>query len=182
MTRQVTVHGGFLPRAFFMTKGRAASEISPLNAFDEALLMAGITQCNIVSVSSILPPDAKEVSPVAITPGTITFAVLARMDGGPGETIGSGVGYAMCSSLLGTDYGIVAEAHGYKDEKGLKVELKYKLEQMAKVRGLEIKSTKFSVQSMEVPRGKDGCVVTSLVYLPWDPSESADREYEVISP
>jgi arginine decarboxylase len=172
-----TVHGGFLPKAFFMTKGKASSAISPLNAFDEALMDAGITQCNIVSVSSILPPDAKEIEPVSLTPGTITFAVLARMDGGSRETIGTGVAYAICSSQLGSGYGIVAEAHGYKDERALKAELKYKLDQMAKVRGLIVKQVKYTVESMEVPRGKDGCVVSALVYLPWDPNESLNRNY-----
>ena len=161
-----------------MAKGKAASDISPLNAFDEALMKAGITQCNIVSVSSILPPDAKEVDPAPITPGTITFAVLARMDGGSRETIGSGVAYARCYSPISGGYGIVAEAHGYKDERALKAELKHKLEQMAKVRGLEIREVKYMVESMEVPRGKDGCVITTLVYLPWDPSESAAKIFD----
>lgn len=177
VVKQRTIHGGFLPRAFFMTKGKASSDISPLNAFDEALMVAGITQCNIVSVSSILPPGATEVQPVPITPGTITFAVLARMDGGSRETIGAGVGYAICSSPNG-GYGIVAEAHGYKDEKALKAELKHKLEQMARVRKLAVQSTKFMIESMEVPRGKDGCVVAALVYLPWDPNEALTQEYE----
>ncbi|PSN83491.1 hypothetical protein B9P99_04865 [Candidatus Marsarchaeota G1 archaeon OSP_B] len=177
VTKQKTVHGGFLPKAFFLTKGKASSDISPLNAFDEALMVAGITQCNIVSVSSILPPNAKEVEPVPITPGTITFAVLARMDGGSRETIGAGVGYAMCTTLSGSGYGIVAEAHGYKDERALKAELKHKLEQMAKIRKMSIQSVKFVVESMEVPRGKDGCVIAALVYLPWDPNESLSQEY-----
>lgn len=176
--RAKTIHGGFLPKFFFLTKGKAASSISPLNAFDEALMAAGITQCNLVSVSSILPPDAQEVEPVALTPGTITFAVLARMDGGSRETIGAGVAYAMCGSTDGMGYGLVAEAHGYKDERALTAELKYKLEQMAKVRGLTITKTKYVVESMEVPRGKDGCTIASLVYLPWDPNESLGRVYE----
>jgi arginine decarboxylase len=164
-----------------MTKGKASSDISPLNAFDEALMVAGITQCNIVSVSSILPPGATEVQPLPITPGTITFAVLARMDGGSRETIGAGVGYAICSSSNG-GYGIVAEAHGYKDERALKAELKHKLEQMARVRKLAIQNTKFMIESMEVPRGKDGCVVAALVYLPWDPNEALSQEYEATDP
>jgi len=181
VVKQKTIHGGFLPKYFFLTKGKAASSISPLNAFDEALMAAGITQCNLVSVSSILPPDAQEIEPVMLTPGTITFAVLARMDGGSRETIGAGVAYALCSSPAGVGYGLVAEAHGYKDERALTAELKYKLEQMAKVRGLTITKTKYVVESMEVPRGKDGCTIASLVYLPWDPNESLTRVYNDVS-
>jgi len=82
------IHGIFLPKKFFITTGVATSSVSPLNAFDAALVKAGIAQCNLVNVSSILPPDAELVESVPITPGTITFTVMARMDGAPGETIG----------------------------------------------------------------------------------------------
>ena len=72
------MHGTFLPQKFFVTSGSGEDNNSELNAFDRALLRGKITQCNLVSVSSILPPDAEEIEPVYITPGTITFSVLAR--------------------------------------------------------------------------------------------------------
>ena len=50
-----------LPKYFFVTGGTALSPVSTLNAFDEALMKAGIAQCNLVPVSSILPADAVEV-------------------------------------------------------------------------------------------------------------------------
>jgi len=83
-------HTPFLPKKFFITSGVATSSVSPLNAFDGALAQAKIDQCNLVNVSSILPADAIMVDYEEIPAGTITFAVMARMDGDPGETIGAG--------------------------------------------------------------------------------------------
>ena len=73
-------HGIFLPKKFFITVGSAVSHVSPLNAFDAALVKAGIAQCNLVPVSSIIPPDAEKVKPVhgiELGPfGTFTLRVV----------------------------------------------------------------------------------------------------------
>ncbi|MEM3571454.1 MAG: pyruvoyl-dependent arginine decarboxylase [Candidatus Bathyarchaeia archaeon] len=172
MQNQQTFHGSFLPKEFFVVSGHATSSVSPLNAFDKALAKAGIAQCNIVNVSSILPPDAVERDNVQITPGTITFTVMAKMDGNPGETIGAGVGWAWGIGNDGKRYGIVAEAHGYKDKEAIEKELKWKLEEMAKIRGLTIESIKTKCEFIEVPKGKYGSVVVALVYAPWTEKES----------
>ncbi len=82
-----------IPKEFFVTCGKAVSKVSPLNAFDLALVKAGIAQCNLVNVSSILPPGCKETKRKKIPIGSITYAVLARMDGNEGETIGAGVAW-----------------------------------------------------------------------------------------
>jgi len=167
-----TVHGGFLPKNFFVTSGQATSPTSPLNAFDAALTKAKISQCNIVPVSSILPPDARQVENSEITPGAITFCVLARMDGDPGETIGAGVGWSWGTAAEGTRYGIVAEAHGYKDKESIEKELKWKLQEMARLRNMTLTSMDFKAEYMEVPKGRYGSVVVALVYLPWTAEES----------
>ena len=161
-----TVHGGFLPKKFFVAGGQATSPTSTLNAFDAALSQAKIAQCNIVSVSSILPPDAVQVKNEEITPGTVTFCVLARMEGDPCETIGAGIGWGWGSSN-GKKFGIVAEAHGYKDKEAVEKELQWKLNEMAKIRQLKLEKTDTKTEYMEVPKGKYGSVVVALVYVPW---------------
>lgn len=168
-----SVHGGFLPKKFFITSGASTSSVSLLNAFDGALAKAGVAQCNLVNVSSILPHDSEQIERSAITPGTITFTVMARMDGDPGETIGAGVGWAWGAAATGEKYGIVAEAHGYKDKEAIEKELKWKLEEMAKMRSLKIDKIEVKSEFIEVPRGKYGSVVVALVYLPWTQEESA---------
>lgn len=163
-----STHGIFLPKKFFTTSGSATSSTSPLNAFDAALIKAGVAQCNLVSVSSILPPDSEPMEKADITPGAITFCVLARMDGDPGETIGAGIGWAWCITADGKKYGIVAEAHGYKDKEAIDRELKWKLQEMAKLRQMQVISTETTPACLEVPKGKYGSTVVALVYVPWD--------------
>jgi len=84
----------FLPKKYFLTSGQGTSTESPLNAFDDALSEAGIDECNLIYASSIIPRDGAEVKRPRITPGTITFAVVTRMDGDEGEIIGAGIGYS----------------------------------------------------------------------------------------
>jgi len=172
------IHGIFLPKRFFLTSGCATSPTSPLNAFDAALTKAGIAQCNLVGVSSILPPDAERVENSEITPGTITFCVLARMEGACGETIGAGIGWAWCATPDGKKYGIVTEAHGYKDREAVEKELRWKLQEMAKLRQLRILSIETKLECLEVPKGKYGSAIVALVYLPWrlDETQRTFRE------
>jgi arginine decarboxylase len=172
-----SIHGIFLPRKVFVTGASATSSTSPLNAFDAALIKAKIGQCNLACVSSILPPDAEFVENHEITPGTITFCVMARMDGNPGETIGAGIGWAWGITQDGKKYGIVAEAHGYKDKEAIERELKWKLQEMAKVRQMQLLSIETRLECLEVPKGKYGSAVVALVYIPWS-EEEAKREIQ----
>jgi arginine decarboxylase len=153
-----------VPRHFFVTAGEAQDGASELNAFDLALQEAGITQCNLVEVSSILPTDSTEVDPVKIPPGAITFCVMARMTGTSGETIGCGLGHAWGTLPDGSKYGIVAEHHGYSDVQYIKKKLEIKLKRMAEVRKLKLTQLSTNVRSIVVKEGKYGCVVTVLVY------------------
>lgn len=171
-----TIHGVFLPKRFFIASGWAVSSVSPLNAFDAALIKAKIGQCNLVNVSSILPPDAEHVENETITPGAITFTVLARMDGDPGETIGAGIGWAWLTTNTHEKYGIVAEAHGYKDKEAIEKELKWKLNEMAKLRDMKIENFGVKSEFLEVPKGKYGSVIVALVYTPWT-KEEAQRQF-----
>ncbi|MGC8849456.1 MAG: pyruvoyl-dependent arginine decarboxylase [Candidatus Bathyarchaeia archaeon] len=156
----------FLPRAYFVTSGEGLSAESPLNAFDNALRSAGVDACNLVYVSSIIPKDAVEVKRRRITPGTITFAVVARMDGDEGEVIGAGIGYSKCENKTGPTYGFVAENHGYKDSKTIEDELMGRLQRMASSRGLKLVNPKVVSKSMRVPKDRYGCCVVAFIYLP----------------
>jgi len=169
------VQGLFLPKRFFITSGSAVSPISPLNAFDAALVKAGISQCNLVYVSSILPPDAEKVDALEITPGTVTFCVMARMDGNPEEQIGAGIGWGWIESSNGRHYGIVAEAHGYKDEPAIQKELTKKLQEMAKIRNMKLTSSEMKIECLTISKNMYGCAVVALIYVPWE-LEEATRE------
>lgn len=161
----------FLPKQFFLTGGIGISKTSALNAFDHALAQAGIAQCNLVQISSILPKEVKEVKRRFLKPGTVTFSVLSRMDGVSGDYISAGIGWTKCERKTGNrtirEYGLIMEGYGNKTKKYLKEEIRWKLKEMAQARGLKIIKEKYFIQEMEVPAGKYGSVVAAFVYLPW---------------
>jgi arginine decarboxylase len=157
--------GFIVPRGFFVVSGVAHEGSSELNAFDLALKDAGITECNLVEVSSILPPGSEEMDPVPIPRGAITFCVMARMAGTLGERIGAGLTWAWGTTGDGERYGIVAEHHGNSQEEEIERMLQVKLARMAEVRGMELEEPHPRVVSA-VCDGNYGCVVAVLVYVP----------------
>jgi len=150
-----------IPKEFFVTSGRATSPVSELNAFDLALKNAGVSQCNLVAVSSILPPGCKERKWRKLPAGSITFAVLARMDGEEGTTIGAGIAWAWEAN---GKYGMVAEAHGHMDHKAIKETLEWKIREMAEIRQIEIGKIRYRIEVLRVPMDHYGCVIAALVY------------------
>jgi len=152
-----------IPKEFFITSGKAVSPVSELNAFDLALKKAGIAQCNLVCVSSILPKDCIEIEKHNIDAGSITYSVLARMDGDEGTTIGAGIAWTWAKSKR---YGLVAEAHGFMDKRALEETLEWKIKEMAKIRGIQIGPILKRMEVLRVPMDNYGCVISALVYYP----------------
>jgi arginine decarboxylase len=152
-----------IPKEFFVVSAKAVSAVSQLNAFDLALKNAGISQCNIVPVSSILPRGCKETEWRMITAGSITYAVSARMDGEEGTSIGAGIAWAW---EMSREFGIVAEAHGYMDRTALEETLDRRIREMAEIRGIRITPMKHRIEDLCVPMNNYGCVISTLVYCP----------------
>jgi arginine decarboxylase len=150
-----------IPKEFFITSGKATSPVSELNAFDLALKKAGIAQCNLVPVSSILPKGCKERKWKKIVAGTITHSVIARMDGEEGTTIGAGIAWTWEKNRK---YGLVAEAHGHMNLKDLRETLAWKIKEMAKIREIEIDKISYRTEVLRVPMDNYGCVIATLVY------------------
>ena len=152
-----------IPKEFFITSGKGINPVSELNAFDLALKKAGVAQCNLVPVSSILPPKCKNRKWRKIPAGSITHAVIARMNGGEGTTISAGIAWAWESERK---YGLVAEAHGYMDARALKETLQWKIKEMAKIRGVKIDKRNYRMEVLRVPMDNYGCVMSALIYVP----------------
>ncbi|MCS7120711.1 MAG: pyruvoyl-dependent arginine decarboxylase [Candidatus Bathyarchaeota archaeon] len=150
-----------IPKSFFVTSGKAVSKVSTLNAFDLALKAAGLSECNIVRVSSIIPPNCVETKPKKIPVGSITYAVMAAAEG-TGGTISAGIAYGIDEE---EGYGLVAEAYGCMDQASLRKELERRLAEMARVRGIELDNTKYRIETLEVPEGSHGSVLAALVYI-----------------
>jgi arginine decarboxylase len=152
-----------IPRKFFVTSGKAFSPTSELNAFDLALKRAGIAQCNLVQVSSILPKGCIQINPIEIPIGAITHAVIARMDGTEGENIGAAIAWSWEKEM---ESGIIAETHGYMDKKALLEIAEWKIREMAKIREIKINSIDFTCETLRVPMDNYGCVLAALVFYP----------------
>ncbi len=83
------------PTCFYLAAG-AAEGYSPLNSFDAALLQAGVGDCNLVKLSSILPPNCRLVEPYPPEYGSLTPVAYASMHSAlPGEQIAGAVACAI---------------------------------------------------------------------------------------
>ena len=151
-----------VPRKFFITSGKATSKVSDLNSFDIALREAGIGEQNLVSVSSIIPANCRQLDRRELPMGAITHCVLAQQRGNEGETIAAGISYALRSDGLG---GYVAEGHVHGDRKALREILLWKMEEMAKLRGVELKEINFRIEELSIPMDHYGTCLAALVFI-----------------
>jgi arginine decarboxylase len=104
-----------IPKKVFFTKGVGIHK-DRLSAFELALRNAKIEKCNLVFVSSILPPDCKRISCAEgvkfLKPGQITYCVMARSETNEANRlIAAAVGVAMTKDR--ENYGYLSEHHTY---------------------------------------------------------------------
>lgn len=104
-----------IPKRMFFTKGVGYHK-NKLQSFELALRDAGIEQCNIVTISSIFPPDCKIISRETgikeLKPGQITFTVLAKNNTNePNRLISAAIGLARPKSAK--QYGYISEHHAF---------------------------------------------------------------------
>jgi arginine decarboxylase len=105
-----------VPTQMFLTRGVGIHK-EKLASFEEALRSAGIAYCNLVTVSSILPPDCKIISrkrgEQLLNPGEITFCVMARSETNErNRLISASIGVAIPSGRK-VNYGYLSEHHAY---------------------------------------------------------------------
>jgi arginine decarboxylase len=89
----------FVPKRIFFTKG-VGSHRYELRSYELALRSAGIEKCNLVHVSSILPPGCRIVPRTQglkqLLPGQITYAVMSRLcSNEPRRLLAASVGCAI---------------------------------------------------------------------------------------
>lgn len=104
-----------LPKKIFLTKGVGINK-DKLASFEAALRDAGIAEYNLVSVSSILPPNCKiiprEKGIKYLKHGQILFCVLARNETNkPNRLISSAIGVAMPKN--NHHHGYLSEHHSF---------------------------------------------------------------------
>ena len=83
------------PTHYFLVSGDAEGYME-LNAFDAALLGAGVGNTNLVKVSSILPPGCRPTDPMPLPPGALVPVAYAAITCSvPGEIISAAVAVAV---------------------------------------------------------------------------------------
>ena len=104
-----------VPSRMFFTKGVGCHR-NKLQSFELALRAAGIEKCNLVYVSSILPPECKVISKdlgiKELQAGQITFVVLSREDTNePNRLVSAAIGLARPKD--NRQYGYISEHHAF---------------------------------------------------------------------
>jgi arginine decarboxylase len=138
--------------------GGASEGSTPLNAFDNALLAAGIGDLNLIKVSSIVPAGAKLAdAPLAIEPGSLVPAVYSVVHSDTaGETICAAVGIG-----IGKDsHGMIFEHHASAPEVAERV-VSGMVEEGFSRRGLPLERLIVRVADHRVERV--GCAVAAVV-------------------
>jgi len=148
-----------MPTRYFLASG-ASDGYTPLNAFDGALLQAGIGNTNIVKMSSIVPPHCKLVAPIALPPGALVPTAYAAITSDvPGEIISAGIAVALPEDE--NQNGLIMEYSA----KGERAKIEEIVRNMAvegmKLRGWEIKD--LNSIAIEYKVKKIGAVLAAVV-------------------
>ena len=153
MTKKVTLAAA--------TAGHAEGGTA-LNAFDNALLAAGIGNINLIKVSSILPPEVPVVELPKIKPGALIPTAYAAMTSDvPGETVAAAVGYAVPDDPAKN--GVIMEFHGHATRAEAEAQIERMLEEAFRVRGEPIREMKVVAVDHTVDR--IGCALAAITLL-----------------
>ena len=99
------------PEKYYISSGKGSSKFK-LVAFDNALLDAGISEYNLLRVSSILPANAVQVDAIDLSKGMPLLTAYARIESNePDEKIATAVGAAIPSNPA--DVGVIMEYESY---------------------------------------------------------------------
>lgn len=154
-----------VPKKMFFTKGVGMHK-AELRSFELALRDAGIEKCNLVHVSSILPPECKVISKneglKELYPGMITYAVMSRCNGNePHRLIAASIGCAVPADRQA--YGYLSEHHAFGQNEKVAGDLAEDLavEMLASTLGLEFDEDKSWDENKEIYHLSDKIVRTS---------------------
>ena len=104
-----------VPTSFFLTKGKGEHK-DKLQSFELALRSAGIEKFNLVSVSSIIPPNCNQITLEEglneLAPGQVVFTVMSKNSTNePHRLLSASVGVALPAEK--DKYGYLSEYNEY---------------------------------------------------------------------
>jgi arginine decarboxylase len=124
------------PDKYFLVAGYAEGS-NPLNAFDHALIVAGIGNTNLLRVSSILPPGAKLIPPVALPLGALVPVAYADETT---DVAGTLVSAAVACGVPDDPAlpGVIMEHHLQGSEELCREQVRQKVEEAFTIRGCKM--------------------------------------------
>jgi arginine decarboxylase len=138
------------PTQYFLVSG-ASEGFTPLNAFDGALLQAGIGNTNIIKMSSIVPPHCQRISPIALPLGALVPAAYAALTSDvPGEIISAGIAVALPKDE--NQNGLIMEYSAKGDRRKIEEIVRNMALEGMKLRGWKIKDLQTVVSEYQVKR------------------------------
>lgn len=148
-----------MPTQYFLVSG-TSDGYTPLNAFDGALLQAGIGNTNIVKMSSIVPPHCNRISPIPLPPGALVPAAYAAITSDvSGEIISAGVAVALPEDE--NQNGLIMEYSAKGDRLKIDEILRNMAVEGMKLRGWKIKDLQTVVSEYRVK--KIGATLAAVV-------------------
>ena len=151
-----------MPTLYFLASG-ASDGYTHLNAFDGALLQAGIGNTNIVKMSSIVPPHCKLVAPIPLPPGALVPAAYAALTSDvPGEIISAGVAVALPEDE--NQNGLIMEYSAKGERQKIEEKVRNMTMEGMKLRGWKIKDLKSIAIEYKVK--KIGAALAAVIL--WD--------------
>jgi len=154
------------PTHYFLVSG-ASEGFTPLNAFDSALLCAGIGDTNLVKMSSIVPPHCRLISPVPLPPGSLVPTAYASISSDvPGELISSAVAVALPKEPHYA--GLIMEYSA----RGSKAEIEETVRQMA-IEGMKLRMREIKdIKSIAIEHKVQKVGATFAAVVLWDREET----------
>lgn len=146
----------YKPKNYTLVSGTGKSEF-PLEAFDNALIKAGIADYNLVKVSSILPSNCKFSKTVPIGKGNIIYAAYSTITVSNGEKGKTAVAVAIPNNE--EDSGVIFETSIVNTEQDTKEMLESMCLNAMKKRSKKVKEIKYSSQEIY---GEDNLFVVAV--------------------
>jgi arginine decarboxylase len=144
------------PTRYTLVAGAAEAK-EELNAFDKALLNAGVGNVNLLRVSSILPPGAKYEPHFQAPAGSlipIAYGTLTSRE--PGALIAAAVGVGVSA----TGFGVIMEFAGYCGKEEAEKKVREMVEEAFQCRGINLEELK--VVGIEHRVVSCGCVFAGV--------------------
>lgn len=133
-----------------------------LNAFDNALLSAGIGNINLLRVSSIVPPEAELVELPAIRLGALVPTAYVSVESAvPGQLISAAVGLGL--PVDPAQPGVIMEFSGAGDRAAAEAAVRQMVEEAFRVRRSPLRDVRVAATEHRVQRL--GCAVAAALLL-----------------